>query len=306
MPIRFYEGIEGSHKSAMMTRDLLLHHRSGGKVMAFPGYELKEDDGKIVSEVMMPEDWVTLPATLKMQKIAIAIDEVTNFFNNHVWYNKICDMMAGLLAERRKFEIAVLMTGPFYRRLPPNIQEFIHEVVHCSDHHTRNHDVARGERCIYYKEDLRGLLSPRFPDRRFTTKRVFYSKPYWKNYDTYQAVDIINQFIKVKFKGREIIVGADGKIMQPNEYGTSDPATLERFVNQYKEQHDNKLEIAVKQLLNNLKDKGVKRIPRDIVWQYFKADNNKALKKSIGSILKSYGAKATDRDKGYELSGISM
>jgi len=306
MPIRFYEGIEGSHKTAMMTRDLIWHYRGGGKVMAFPGYELKEDNGEVVSEVMMPEDWVTLPATLKMQRIAIGIDEVTNFFNNHVWYNKICDMMAGLLAERRKFEIAVLMTGPLFKRLPPNIQEFIHEVIHCSDKHTMDHKIPRGAACQYYFEDRRGLLSQSFPKHRFSRKYKFISKPYWKNYNTFQAVDLINQFIKLKFKGREIIIGANGKVIEPNEVGASDPASLDRFINNYREEHDNRLEIAIKNFLSTLKEKGVPRIPRDVVWEYFKAENKQSLKNSIGSILKSFGAKVNNNTKGYDLEGVQF
>lgn len=303
MPIRYYGGVEGSGKTAMMSRDLLWHHHAGGKVLTFPGYDLF-DRKKQISDVLLPEQWVTLPDELKRNRIAIGIDEVTNFFNNHVWYNKMCDMMAGLMAQRRKFEMAILMTGPVFYRLPPNIREMIHEVIHCTDRHTLNHDIPRGEQCIYYKEDKRGLLST--PRKRFTRKKIFRTRPYWDNYDTYQSVDLINQFITVKFKNRQIVVGADGKVLNPDaDIVTSDPATLSRYVNDYKNSQQNQLEQEVLRFLKELKGNNVDRIPRDTVWQYFKAET-KTIKDRIGSVLKRYGATHDERNKAYRLNNIAI
>ena len=210
MPIRYYEGIEGSHKTSMMTRDLTLHYKSGGQVLTFPGYDLLDGKGNVISQTLLPEQWVTLPPELKRKRIVIAIDEVKSFFNNHNWFNRMCDMMSDMMAQRRKFEMGILMTGPIYDRLPPVIKEMVHELVHCRDRHTLNHSYERGASCLYWKEDLRGLLST--PQHHRSKRKIFYSKPWWKHYDTYQAVDPMNQFMKVRFKGREIIVNANGEI----------------------------------------------------------------------------------------------
>jgi len=304
MPIRYYEGVEGAGKSAMLTRDLYMHYLAGGKVLTFPGYEIYgEGKNDIISDILMPEDWVTLPDSLKKNKVAIGIDEVTNFFNNHVWYNKICDMMAGLMAERRKFEIAILMTGPIFRRLPPNIQEMVHELIHCQDNHCINHAIPRGEKCIYYKEDLRGLLSN--PKRRFTRKRIFYTKPWWKHFNTYQAVDLIHQFIKVKFKAREIIVGADGKLLNNTDNDlSSDPATLDRYIANYKEMQSGRYRPAVIQFLKDLIDNGVVKVPKRVVWDYFKV-NSQSDKAAIGSIILGAGARTLTKHNEYDLRWVA-
>lgn len=306
MPIRYYEGIEGSGKTAMMTRDSLRHYRSGGKVLSFPGYDLKEDNGEIISRTLLPEEWLTLPDSLKHQHILIDIDEVTNWFNNLNWFNKMCLMMAGLMGQRRKFEVGIAMTGPHFSRLPPVLREMVHEIVHCQDHHARNHDMPVGERCIYYKEDLRGMLSERWPKVRFTRRKVFYTKPYWNNYDTYQAVDMINQFIKVRFKAKEITIGADGKIIQSPVISSGDPEVIEKYIKEEDTSRNLIYQSAINFLNTMIKDKGIVRLPRDIVWQYFKVEDNKAIKDVIGSIFKSLGVKVSNRDKSYDFSCVEF
>lgn len=307
MPIRYYEGIEGSGKTAMMTRDSLRHYQSGGQVLSFPGYDLKGDNGETVSRVLLPEEWLTLPDSLKHQHIVIDIDEVTNWFNNLNWYNKMCTMMAGLMGQRRKFEVAIFMTGPHFSRLPPVLREMVHEIVHCQDNHARNHNVAVGERCIYYKEDLRGLLSERWPRVRYTRRKIFYTKPYWKNYDTYQAVDLINQFIKVRFKAKEITIGPDGRIINSPVISSGDPEAVKKYLKENPTVDDVLIyELAVKFLKTMVKEKGVKRLPRDIVYEYFKAEGSKSLKDKIGSIFKSFGVRGIDRDKSYDFSSVEL
>jgi hypothetical protein len=128
--------------------------------------------------------------------------------------------MGGLMSQRRKFEIAINMTGPVFGRLPPVIREMVHEIIHCRDQHTMNHMFKRGERCIYYKEDVRGMLS--MPGRHRTRKKVFHTKPWWPYYDTYQATDFQNQFINVRFKKKIITISSDGKVINPTQSVNTD------------------------------------------------------------------------------------
>ena len=102
--IRYYGGVEGAGKTCMMTRDLYRHYLSGGRVLAFPGYELYGKTKKqILSEQFSPEQIISLledenVQQVKHEKIAIAIDEVGNYFNHHNWYNRICDIMRVVLS----------------------------------------------------------------------------------------------------------------------------------------------------------------------------------------------------------------
>lgn len=237
MPIRYYEGVEGSGKSCMMARDLYLHYLSGGRVLAFPGFELYGENKKqVLSELFMPEQVMELLKQssfkdLKRQKIAIAGDEITNFFNHHTWYNKICDIVYAVMAERRKLGIAILMTGPLYQKLPPDLRDMIHEIIHCQDNHTLNHAIPRGEKCIYYKEDLRGLLSN--PKHRFSRIKFMHMKPWHRRYDTYAAVDAIHQFVRLRIKGREVVYNEDGELVSGGFKGMNE-ATLNQYVKNYK------------------------------------------------------------------------
>lgn len=212
MPIRFYGGVEGSGKTCMMTRDLYNHvNLAGGRVLAFPGYELRNAKGKVLSETFMPQDMINFGETLKKKRAVIVFDEVTNWINNHGWQNRFCDLVAAVAAQRRKLVVGVFMTGPIFERLPPIVQELVHEIVYCEDIHRTKREIPRGEQCIYYKRDLRGLFS--YPGRPFTIKRIFKTKPWWPYYDTEQIVEFTNQFMRLKFKNKEIWVSPDGQII---------------------------------------------------------------------------------------------
>lgn len=204
-----------------MTKHLYGHYNSGGRILAFPGYQLYGKTKKqILSEPIMP--WEILEiienddpehvAKIRKQRIIVVIDEVTNFINNHFWQNKITDVIAGIAQQRRKLNIAMSMTGHERLRLPPNIEEKVHEEITCMDAHRFNHDIPIGQLCYYRHHDLRGMLShPRYPSSKTYSIKL---TPWYKHYDTFSLVSVLHMFDKYKFEGREIRVGADGKIIE--------------------------------------------------------------------------------------------
>lgn len=217
--IRYYAGVEGSGKSCMMTRDLFRHAESGGRVLTFPGYELYGKSKKnVISDPILPEQLLELITgereevdIIREQRIAVGIDEVPNFFNHHTWYFKINDILTSILQQRRKLGVAICMTGPIFEELPADTRRMIHEVIHCMDAHTVNHDISRGQTCIYYKEDKRGLLS--YPGMRFSRKMKFRMDKWKKHYDTYAAISPLNQYVKVKFQNKEVVVDDSGNVV---------------------------------------------------------------------------------------------
>ena len=216
--IRYYEGVEGSGKSCMMTRDLYRHYMNGGRVWAFPGYEVYGNTKKqILSEVLLPEQIFELlvndTGDIRKERIAIAMDEVTNFFSHHNWQNKICDILNAVLMQRRKLGVTVFMTGPEFEFLPRDIRYMVHEVVHTLNAHSLNRAIPSGLLCKYYKEDMRGMLS--HPKYRNSYRHKFYMKPWHKHFDTYAAVGY-NQNIKVKIQNREVVLGPDGRPIEDN------------------------------------------------------------------------------------------
>lgn len=302
MPIRYYEGVEGAGKSCMMTKDLFLHYKSGGRVLALPGYELRGNTKRqVLSELCLPEQIMELlkEKNLKKQRVAIAMDEVSNFFNHHSWWNKINDVLEVILAERRKLGVAVAMTGPMFGTLPPDIRNLIHEIVHCTDNHSLNHAIPRGQKCIYYKEDLRGLLS--HPRRNFSHKKVFFMPPWYKHFDTWAPVDFIHQFTRIKFKGREVVYDSDGNVINDG----LDKSNFENILNNYQAPAENPKVSKVKEVVKYLKDRGKELAETQLLCDLLGVPHVMG-RDGIGSILNSLGAIYKQKKKIYDLSGIDI
>ncbi len=309
--IRYYGGYEGSGKTCMMTRDLYMHAKSGGEVWSFPGYELfgfvKAGDRNkkvTISQAMTPEDILQLIETgrdtkdIRSRRIAITIDEVDSFFNHHTWYNKMNDILNTVQKERRKLGIAIMMTGPMIETLPPDVRNMVHEYIRCQDKHRINKKIPRGSVCQYQKWDRHGMFSnPRYP---FSKRMCFNMKPWYKHYDTYSAVDAMGQFVKLKFKGREVIVGPDGKpILVPNEMNE---AAMQKIAERYKQQQNsNPLFDRVKDVCMHLvEDMGVDFATADDIVASLPGVNKRG-PNSIGTVLKPY-KKWTNHGYGYDLS----
>lgn len=301
MPLRFYGGLEGSGKTCMLTRDAYMHHLSGGEVYAFPGYELREKTGEVLSKPFMPQDMVNYSEILKKRHVLIIFDEVTNWINNHNWQNKFADLTAAVMSQRRKLEVAIWMSGPIFYRLPPIVQEMIHEVVHCVDLHTLNHKWPRGEWCRYQKEDMRGLLSN--PKHRFSKRRRFHMKPWYPFYETDMITEFVNQFMRLKFKGHVITFDENGSIVEPAGEIESDPATLDRYINQYQSAHQDKRVDKVKKTLLYLKNKGISIADSTLLCDILKVPHLIG-RNGYGSIITSLGAVYNTQKKQYDLSAV--
>lgn len=303
--IRYYAGVEGSGKTCMMTRDLHRHYGAGGRVLAFPGYELYgRNKNQVLSELMFPEQILELldgdnVKEIRAMKIAIAIDEVLNFFNHHNWYNKINDILYAVLAERRKLGLALLMTGPEYEKLPPDIRGMIHEIIRCWDAHSFNRkEIPVGVICKYYKEDRRGLLS--HPRYRFSRRRKFYMKPWYRHYDTYAAVNSLHQFLKLRFQGREILVGPDGKPIEPAL--DLDVESFDGMISKYNPVEDPRV-TRVKQVVSYLREKGKMSAEASLILEMLGETRLDRGVKGVGRILNSLGAIYNRNKKIYDLSG---
>lgn len=286
MPIVGITGPEGAGKSLMMAREATIHHRMGGKVFCFPGFEVMNNRGRVISELLKPEDWVTLPPEL--HNILICIDEVTNFFSNHTWYNRMNDIFAaGVLAQRRKRSLCVIYTGPFFEWLPNRIRDLTHEVIRCRDYYWKARNfkpyIKRGEEIIFSREDHRGVLSGEIG--KMTRQKIFLGKPYWKNYNTEAVVGLTYQYDRVKMKGRDIVIGTDGKVVSNYETGDTIGADIERLIT---ESNTDKVREAIRGVVQYLKDKGIRRFPAESIKELVAAQGLNISMKKIGGALKSF------------------
>lgn len=305
--IIFYEGMEGAGKSCMMAKDLYMHHIStGGEIWVFPGFELygyegevKKDNRFTISEVMQPEQIITLVqdeanySVIRRRKVVLAIDEVGNFINHHNWYRRITDVIRAIFDQRRKLGIAIAMTGPELRILPPDLERMVHLVVRLVDIHNIDHRYPREVCASVFMQDLRGMVST--PNHRFSYKGRFYYKPIHPYYDTYRVVSATSQFDKYEIVGRHLKVLPDGRIIDmtaPVEIDDLEGNTAYAFRNP-------KVDIKEKALecIAYFKQQGQTEIPSELfksVMPGVPLDGRNGL----GSILKQLGV-SYDRNKKY-------
>ncbi len=126
-------------------------------------------------------------------------------------------------------------------------------------------------------------------------------RSFWHHYDSWAAVDAINQFITVKFKKREIIIGADGKVITAG-YDSFNPKIAESLVQ--KRPEDNFRE-EVRKFLQYFKEKDIDYVESDIVKKVF--PNTRLIgTNGLGSILKEFGASARAWKKDYDLTKVTV
>ena len=127
--------------------------------------------------------------------------------------------------------------------------------------------------------------------------------PWYRHYDTYAAVDLLHQFVKMKFKGREVVINADGKIISSNE--EFNPQKTKKLLGQYEQVEANPLETKVKQAVAYLKSKGKYSVEYQLMCEILNLPNLRG-QTGAGSILKGLGAKYDDQKKIYDLSPINQ
>lgn len=256
MPIVYYGGPEGACKTMMMTRDSWYHYRCGGTVYAFPGYELLNTKGEVVSKMIMPHQVMDLINSDEYGYI-IDIDEIQNFLNKHKWYEDIVDLLTyGVAAQRRKRSIGILATGPIFGWVPKDLRDMFHLVVHLEDYHWKNKSIPRGVQAKIVREDRRGVLSGEIGRR--TRPRLFNVKRYWRHANTYSIVDPKYQFSRVRIKRSTVTIDDNGNIIPESDKEAS--SVFEQYSKQLQPRSINDKSVIVPKVfrvLAELADKNV-------------------------------------------------
>lgn len=199
--INLFIGPEGSGKTLLMTKQALGFAGNGGTVYGFPGYRVVDGNGDPVSKDMDLEDWITLPPELK--DTMICIDEMNNFFDAYR-YNSVMTRLFGSLAQqRRKRNLHICGTVQDYEWLPPRLRWLIHVVTSCYDLHWKYHKIKRGHMIVIRHCDMKGFIAGK-PGRWFRPLLLQGAQKYWKFYDSYEVVDVINQFTQVRIHGAQV------------------------------------------------------------------------------------------------------
>lgn len=247
MPLVLYEGPEGAGKTALMTDALMYHHRCGGKVYAFPGYELTGSRGKVLSTLLMPEQLLQLINDETKTGYAIGVDEINNFFNHHHWQNILNDFLTSAMTQRRKRAFAFLATVTAGRLITLDVRSMFHEIWHCLDAHAVRRSIPRGKKTYFTREDTRGLLSGRIGTR--TPGKIFDHQRTWNHFKSFSPVDPKYLTYRIKMQKEQIIVDSKGQRIDAQGMGLPENTYLPRNTK------SSKLLPIIEQIAEIIKDK---------------------------------------------------
>jgi len=238
-----FVGPEGSGKTLAMTYVCLKHVASGGRLQTFPGYTVTDGHGKVLSEPIQTEDWVTMDPNFRHR--LIGIDEIQNFANSMKHMSTINYLFANLAAQRRHRDLGILYTVQDWGWLDNRVRWLTSELVTCYDLFWspwgKEQGIKRGELISLTFYDVKGFHSgrPWTPAGPFTLK----AKPVWDCFDSYADIDMFSGLSKIEIKKPKITLDLTGeleeaKAAQQASTGASKPsspdtdsALLNEFIN---------------------------------------------------------------------------
>lgn len=290
--IVFFAGPEGGGKTVLMTYHLRRHHLMGGEIWAFPGYEHKNQTGRVVSLLVYPEE--VMGRLNEMDGVVVVIDEIQNFLNHHAWKTDLADFMAyGAAAQRRKRGFNILATGPELDWVPLDLRLMFHEVWHCRDRHWRHHGISRGSQIEFTITDRRGVLSGIIGAT--TRPKLFYPKKYYPYFDTFSLVDPKYLHHRVKVKKQTTVVDDNGNIIGPIEPNMN--IVEDYIVNDNRDSIDQAIKAVLAKLITAKKE----TVPIDLFRNVLGGNM-----KVIGAKLKRLGVSYDRNKQEYRLAGANL
>ena len=182
-------GPEGAGKTLLMTYFGLIQLARGGPIRTFPGYQITNGHGKVMTTPLDIEEWVTLPPELR--DCLIDVDEIQNFFGSDRYMTWINKLWANVVAQRRHRNLGVHYTVQDWEDLDPRVRKKTHTLIVCRDLYWSNwgreEGVGRGELISANFIDVKGFFTGTpwtpGPSQMIRTKEI------WPYYDTFGDVD---------------------------------------------------------------------------------------------------------------------
>lgn len=204
------DGIEGSGKSSLMTADNLAFLKRGGKLLTFPGYDVYNDDGEVISEQIDIAKLLNMLLSEELRNVRVSMDEMENWLDSYESQSQIAKILVAIAQQRRKMNIGMYGTiNPSYEWLPRKFRGIFQILNHCEDmHFITKGAVPEGTLFRITTIDMLGLITGK-PGKRLRP-RMFYGKPYRKHFKSYSVVDIQEKWTRVKVNKRVIEVDLNG------------------------------------------------------------------------------------------------
>ncbi len=204
-------GPEGGGKSCLMTAIGYAHHRLGGRLLSFPGYEIRDLTGKSIAEPIDVNTWAAMGEDLNNS--VILIDEMQNFFNAASWSSILVRLFTAVLAQRRKRNLGIIYTTRNLNMIPKSLRPFNHILAYCWDmywaYRSSDHPVPRGEQIRVNFCDFQGFFTG--TPETWSPPQIFHSKKYWPLFNSYDVIDVWESFTKIIVKKRELEIDPWGE-----------------------------------------------------------------------------------------------
>ena len=199
-------GPEGGGKTLLMAYFGLLHKAYGGRLLTFPGFEVTDGKGKVISEQLDIDQWITMPPELR--DALICIDEVQNFFNSRRHMSVMNYLFANLAAQRRHRNIGIMYTVQDWGWLDDRLRWLTHVLITCKDLYWspwgKEQGLKRGELISASFWDVKGFFTgtPWTPG----PQRLLQAKNIWPHYNSWADVDIWSGLTKVELKRPRTVI----------------------------------------------------------------------------------------------------
>lgn len=281
-------GPEGSGKTCLMTSYCVRHVSAGGKLFAFPGYEVHDKAGKPVSQTILPEEWVTIPDTLN--NVLIAITEADSFFDSLETQNATAKLFRNLAKQRRKRSMSIIYDVNDWSWFNNRLRRLTHILYRCWDlfwsYRGKASCPERGTSIVVTPYDVQGFYTGRPWSKG--RPRKFNASKFWPFFNTTDTVDAYQAMVRLKIKRREINV-VDGQVVPPDlEVGGINDDELQHLAEKYT-QKDPRKEI-VGQVVDGFRKAGVKVLPAEDLRSIIESKGVILHTRYLGVILKSFGA----------------
>lgn len=273
--ITVIDGVEGSGKTLFMTANNIAFARSGGKLFTFPGYKVLDAHGNQISEEITLDKIMELLVQEKLHDMRIAIDEMQNWLDAYNSRSTIADLMVAIGQQRRKFELSMIGTiNPHWLWLPKRIRELTHIRIHAEDMSRKLRHLTPGTsiKLTYY--DNMGFITGT-PGRKLRPKPFRNASKYWKHYDTYAPIDIMNKYTRMKINKQVIEVDF-------NNDGQSDGEFVPNPDGIYIPKNGNGVEAAAAYVFNSFLKEGITKVNRKAAIDSVLAQGVNATRQKVG------------------------
>lgn len=253
-------GPEGSGKTSLMTLLSAGLWELSWDIFCFPGYNLL-NRGKPISNIIYPENWVSLPIDLR--NLVLDISEADTHFDSMESWATPAKMMRNLAKQRRKRGLTILYDVQDWSWFNNRLRGLTHIIFSCWDmfwsRRLSENPIARGTEIVVTPIDCKGFYTGHPWSRGLPFK--FNAKKIWENFDTYETTSPYEaaSTARIKIDRRDIkIVG--GVVMPGADIAPSvNMKAIEKLAENYGRQPD-----VLEQVINTFKKQG-NIFPADVI-----------------------------------------